>query len=140
MSSIRFDEFTRILGMLNPRFRTFPSRTKRSSMIYIRNSFHPDSGKYGLSEVCGYPSPFHGSFPKYDFLDKEGLPSRGYVSVFKILVRKRLVRKDRLRALLPQALDPSRGRPQRQVDADAPLPVPVHQLAPRDTGLCIHAC
>ena len=103
-------------------------------MIYIRNSYHPDSGEYGLSEVCAYPSPLHGSFPKYDFLDKSGQPARGYTSVFKMLVRKRLINKDRLRTLLPQALDPSRGRPQRKAEADAPLPVPVYRGDPGNVG------
>lgn len=135
MSSIRFEEFGKILRELNPRIRLFPSRSKRSSMIYLRNSYHPDSGMYGLTEVCAYPSPLHGSFQKYDFLDKAGLPARGYVSVFKLLVRKRLVNKDRLRGLLPQALDPARGRPQPPVEKDAPPPVPIHYTAPVDKGV-----
>lgn len=96
-------------------------------MIYERRSYHPDSGAYGLNEVLAYPSPFHGSFPKYDFLDKAGLPARGYTTVFKMLARKRLINKDRLRALMPQALDPARGRPQRKAETNEALPVPVHQ-------------
>lgn len=131
MSSIRFEEFDRVLQELNPNLRTFPSRTKRSSMIYLRGNYHPDSGKYGLSEQLAYPSPSHGAFPKYDFLDKAGLPARGYTSVFKLLVKKRLINKDRLRALIPQALDPSRGRPKRKADEDEVPKIPIHQLAPR---------
>ncbi len=139
MSSIRFDEFARILGELNPRIRLFPSRSKRSSMIYIRNSYHPESGKYGLGEVCAYPSPLHGSFPKFDFLDKSNLPARGYTSVFKMLVRKRLINKDRLRALLPQALDAACGRPQRKAETDAPPPIPVHYGDPGNTGRRVYS-
>lgn len=103
-------------------------------MIYLRNSYHPDSGMYGLNEVLAYPSPSHGSFPKYDFLDKADLPARGYTSVFKMLVRKRLINKDRLRALLPQALDPARGRPQRKAEADEAPPVPVYHAPIREVG------
>src|ERR1019366_9990579 len=61
VSSIRFEEFDRILGELNPNLRPFPSRTKRSSMIYIRGNYHPDSGQYELQEQLAYPSPSHGS-------------------------------------------------------------------------------
>ena len=137
MSSIRFEEFDRILRELNPNLRTFPSRTYRSSMIYLRNSNHPDaSGRHHLNEVLAYPSPSHGAFPKYDFLDKAALPGRGYTTVFKLLVRRRLINKDRLRALLPQALDSTRGRPQRKVEKDAaPFDIPVHAAPVRATRL-----
>lgn len=135
MSSISFEEFDGVLSKLNGNLRTFPSRSKRSSMIYERRSYHPDSGLYGLCEVCGYPSPFHGSFPKYDFIDKAGRVARGYISVFKLLVRKRLINKDRLREILPQALDAARGRPTSQGEKDAPPPIPVYAAPVRDTGV-----
>ena len=125
MSSISFDEFNRVLKELNPRFRTFPSRT-RSSMIYLRGNYNPDCGAYGYNEVLAFPSPSHGSFPKYDFEDKGGTVGRGYTTVFRMLVRRRLVSKDQLLAFLPQALDPARGRPTRKAESDAPPPVPVY--------------
>lgn len=55
MSSITFSEFGRILSELNSDFRLFPSRSKRSSMIYLRGGYHPDSGKYDLNEVLAFP-------------------------------------------------------------------------------------
>lgn len=134
MSSISFEQFERVLKQLNPRLRLGKSRSTRSSMIYVRNSYHPDAGQWGLCEVYGYPSPFHGSFPKYDFLDCEGLPGRGYTTVFKTLVRKGLLSKDRLRQLIPQALDSARGRPQRKVEKDDVPQVPIHALPTRTVG------
>lgn len=138
LSSISFAEFERVLRVLNPRLRIYPSRTTRSSMIYIRNAYHPDSGAWGLSEVYGYPSPFHGSFPKYDFYDCEGLPGRGYTTVFKTLVRMGLINRDRLRHFIPQALDPAKGRPQRKVEKDEVPEVPIHALPVRNVGFLRH--
>jgi hypothetical protein len=108
-------------------------------MIYLSNSNHRLAGDHGLREICGYPSPcYNFSFPKYDFLDNESKLGRGYASVFKILVMKKLVSKDLLRAILPHALDSQRYRPKVEVKVEKPL-IPIYSAAPVRTNMQIRA-
>ena len=137
MASISFSQFKRILYRLNPKLRVFEARSTRSSMIYLDNGNHVLASEHGLREICGYPSPcYNWSFPKYDFLDHTGMMSRGYTTVFKILCLKKHINKDRLRKLLPHALDPMSHRPEviRHEDPETKGFVPVHAFAPRNTG------
>ena len=134
MASISFSKFKRILYALNPKIRVFESMSTRSSMIYLDNGNHDLANEQGLREICGYPSPCYNiSFPKYDFIDNAGLLGRGYTTVFKILCMKKHINKDRLRALLPHALDPTRHRPEVIRHEEKQL-IPVYANAPTDTG------
>ncbi len=127
--SISSGLFKRILRELNPSLKVFEARSTRSSMIYFANGNHYLAGESGLREICGYPSPCHFySFPKYDFIDHEGMLNRGYTTVFKILCLKKLIDRAKLRKLLPHALDPHHFRPEVPVHEDPETKdfVPVH--------------
>jgi len=137
MASISFSYFKRIIKELNPKLRVFESFSTRSSMIYLSNSNHGLAGEHGLREICGYPSPcYNHSFQKYDFLDNENKLGRGYASVFKILVMKRLISKDLLRMILPHALDSQRVRPKPPVKVEKSW-IPIYSAAPMKTNLAI---
>lgn len=130
MPTISFRRFKDVLAELNPRLRVYESRTTRNSMIYLANGNHALASELGLRELLGYPSPcYHYSFPKYDFLDVSGGLGRGYTTVFKMLVSKKLIDKKRLRMLIPDALDACRTRPKRITpDEKDASPVRVHSF------------
>jgi hypothetical protein len=134
MSSIRYQKFFRVLKKLNPDFRFFPAIRGRAAMIYITQPSHPDCNRLGLQEVVGYPAEIHGSFPKYDFVDIGGMRGRGYSSVFKILVRKRLIDRHRLVALIPGALDPGITEPEQFIKREKPdVPqIPIYRIPVRE--------
>lgn len=137
MASISFSMFKRVIKELNPKLRVFESFSTRSSMIYLSNSNHGLAGEHGLREICGYPSPcYNHSFPKYDFLDNENKLSRGFASVFKILVMKKLINKGLLRMLLPHALDAQRGRPKPPVKVEKSW-IPIYSAAPTKTNMVL---
>lgn len=136
MGAISWSKFRSVLKKLNPKVKIIWTLHPCAEMIGWYGPRVHDSTTYGMNELCGLPSPrFFINFPKYDFLDEDGRVHRGYTSIFKILVRAKLIDKARLLKLLPTALAPSSRRPKpHNYEVDDEPEIPMHPLEPVPVG------